>query len=133
MNSALAAEISRLCLEVQPNLHKYQREVACCRRRIGQFLKSFDDSTAAEAAMVDLGLGRYLLPAGCRTLAEAVARLLDSMTPNPSSPYADIGRNVIRAIASYAGKPVALLCDGREATAHALIDSRPFTIAPPGR
>ncbi len=80
-DSALSAEISRLCLEVQPNLHKYQREVACCRRRIGQFLKSFDDSTAAEAAMVDLGLGRYLLPAGCRTLAEAVARLLDSMTP----------------------------------------------------
>src|SRR5439155_1321594 len=49
------------------------------------------------------------------------------------SPYADIGLNVIRATASYAGKPVALLRDGRKTPAQPFIDSRSFTVAPPGR
>src|SRR5262249_9432617 len=37
---------------------------------------SFDDSTS-DAAAVDLGLGRYLLPFGCQTLDEAVARIIE--------------------------------------------------------
>ncbi len=49
------------------------------------------------------------------------------------SPYANVGANVIRAIASYGGKPVSLMRDGRKTTAYALIDSRRYTIAPPGR
>jgi uncharacterized protein DUF4166/saccharopine dehydrogenase-like protein len=48
------------------------------------------------------------------------------------SPYAGLGLNVVRAIASYAGKRVALRRDGRAAFGHALIDSTCFTIAPPG-
>lgn len=48
------------------------------------------------------------------------------------SPYAGVGLNVIRAIASYAGKRVPLRRDGRSATGRALIDSRRFTIAVPG-
>jgi len=48
------------------------------------------------------------------------------------SPYANVGLNVIRAIASYAGKPVALMRDGRRANGYALIDAVDFTIAPPG-
>ncbi len=48
------------------------------------------------------------------------------------SPYAGVGLNVIRAIASYAGKRVALRRDGRAATGRALIESRRFTIAVPG-
>jgi hypothetical protein len=75
----LFREIGRLCLELQANLHRHQRAVGCCRGRIAQFLKSFGDSPSL--ARVDLGLGRYLLPAGCRTLTEAVDRLLDSLTP----------------------------------------------------
>src|SRR5207302_10985312 len=47
--------------------------------------------------------------------------------------YAEIVLKVIRATASYAGKPVALLRDGRKTSAHATIDSRSFTVAPPGR
>ena len=50
------------------------------------------------------------------------------------SPYANVGENVIRAIASYAGKPVGT---GRgQATAYALVDTRRYTIArglPPPR
>jgi hypothetical protein len=40
---------------------------------------------------------------------------------------------VIRAIASYAGKPVALRRDGRETTGYGLVDTRRYTIAPPGQ
>jgi hypothetical protein len=49
------------------------------------------------------------------------------------SPYANVGINVIRAIASYAGKPVAMIRDGRKAKGYALIDSWRYTIAPPGQ
>jgi hypothetical protein len=48
------------------------------------------------------------------------------------SPYAGVGLNVIRAIASYAGKPVRLVRDGRPAVGRGLIETRRFTIAPPG-
>jgi hypothetical protein len=48
------------------------------------------------------------------------------------SPFAEVGLNVFRAIASYSGKPLTVLRDGRKTTAYALIDSRTFTIAPPG-
>ncbi|EJZ20558.1 DUF4166 domain-containing protein [Rhizobium sp. Pop5] len=48
------------------------------------------------------------------------------------SPHVKIGLNVVRAIASYAGKPVAVLREGRQAKGHGLIDEMRVTIAPPG-
>lgn len=48
------------------------------------------------------------------------------------SPKAGLGRNVIEAIMSYAGKPVPVVKEGKLTTAPALIDSRYFTVAPPG-
>lgn len=45
------------------------------------------------------------------------------------SPYAGVGLNVIRAIASYAGKPVRA---GHTLVGYGLTDVRHFTIAPPG-
>jgi hypothetical protein len=47
------------------------------------------------------------------------------------SPYAGVGLNVIRAILSYAGKPLASTTNGK--ARYALIDTRRYTIAPPGR
>lgn len=49
------------------------------------------------------------------------------------SPYAGIGLNVVRAIASYAGAPVKLRRGGASATGIGLAESRRFTVAPPGR
>src|SRR5262249_21784773 len=49
------------------------------------------------------------------------------------SPYASVGRNVIRAIASYAGQEVAIRRDGHEVRAPALLDSHYRVIAVPGR
>jgi len=48
------------------------------------------------------------------------------------SPFSDIGLSVVRAIASYAGKALTVRRHGRATTATALVDSRWFTIAPPG-
>jgi serine/threonine protein kinase len=79
-DSAVARVVGRLCLDLQSNLHKYRRTVECCRPRTLQFLKALAD-VAAPAGDLDLGLGRYLLPDGCQTLDEAVARLLAGLTP----------------------------------------------------
>ncbi|WP_136621792.1 MULTISPECIES: SDR family oxidoreductase [Mesorhizobium] len=49
------------------------------------------------------------------------------------SPYAGVGENVIRAIAGYAGQPVALVRDGGKAQGHPLTEQMRYTIAPPGR
>ncbi|EJC79902.1 saccharopine dehydrogenase-like oxidoreductase [Rhizobium leguminosarum bv. trifolii WSM2297] len=49
----------------------------------------------------------------------------------PSS-HVKIGLNVVRAIATYAGKPVAVWRDGRKASGRGLIDDMRVVIAPPG-
>ena len=49
------------------------------------------------------------------------------------SPFAGLGLNVVRAIASYCGKPVELTRGGRKAVAFGLTELLRFTIAPPGR
>jgi hypothetical protein len=48
------------------------------------------------------------------------------------SPYAFFGRNVIHAISLYAGKPIELTRGGRISVGHALVETRRYTIAPPG-
>jgi hypothetical protein len=75
-DSALARAASRLSQELHINLHTHRRAVGCCHKRIEQFLKTFDDLTS-DAPVGDLGLGRYLLPFGCQTLDEAVARTVE--------------------------------------------------------
>ncbi len=48
------------------------------------------------------------------------------------SPYAGVGINVIRAIASYAGRPVRVIADGRPVDRPGLVASVTRTIAVPG-
>lgn len=48
------------------------------------------------------------------------------------SPFAGVGLNVIRAIASYTGKPLQVMRDGRWQSAYGLTESMRYTIAPPG-
>jgi hypothetical protein len=95
----------------------------------------FDVAARARGVFMLSGVSSYpvLTVAVVRRLSAGMTRIETIAGGVAPSPHADIGRNVIHAIASYAGKPVALLRDGRKTTAHALIDSRLFTIAPPGR
>jgi hypothetical protein len=48
------------------------------------------------------------------------------------SPHVQVGLSVIRALTSYAGRPLQLIRDGKDAQAVALVDSRRHVIAPPG-
>ena len=68
-----------------------------------------------------------------RHLMQGVARLESVRGGIAPSPYAGVGLNVIRAIASYAGQPVQLVRQGGPARGHALTETMRFTIAPPGR
>jgi Domain of unknown function (DUF4166)/Saccharopine dehydrogenase NADP binding domain len=95
----------------------------------------FDAAARVRGVFVLSGVSScpVLTAAVVRQLSAGMARVESIAGGIAPSPYADIGANVIRAIASYAGKPVALWRDGRRTSAPALIDSRLFTVAPPGR
>jgi hypothetical protein len=79
--AALIQEVGRVYQHLQTNLHKYRLAVDCCHDRLAEFVGSFEAQASAAGVPADLGLGRYLLPGGSRTLAEAVDRVLASLTP----------------------------------------------------
>ena len=89
-------------------------------RRAGVFAlsgaSSFPVLTAAVVRELAVGLGR-------------VDHVTGGVAP---SPFAGVGLNVIRAIAGYAGQPVACVRGGRPAVAHASTETMRTTIAPPG-
>jgi hypothetical protein len=68
-----------------------------------------------------------------RKLAAGLAHV-DTITAGVApSPYAGVGLNVVRAIASYAGKPIAVTEKGRSTFRYGLIDSRRMIVNVPGR
>jgi hypothetical protein len=113
----VALALSRVCEDLQANLHKYRRSLDCCHKRIDQFLKTFG-AAAASDARADLGLGRYLLPFGCRTLQEAVKRILDSLPPNEENVLHvgvwDLIRTTLRDNVHVCTAPVSLFRELRE-------------------
>ncbi len=95
----------------------------------------FDNAAKARGVFVLSGVSSFpvLTSAAVSELASGLAafdRIEAGVAP---SPYAGVGENVIRAIASYAGKPVTLMRDGKPAVAYGLTETRRVTIAPPGR
>src|SRR5580700_7939857 len=101
----------------------------------GDFVKGiiqFDADARAHGIFALAGVSSFpvLTAAVTRRLAQGMARI-DAVTAGIApSPHADVGLNVIRAIASYAGRPIQILRDGRKTVGYALIDSRRYTIAP---
>ena len=93
------------------------------------------DGVAKEKELVMLsGVSSFpvLSAAMVRDLAAGFRRI-DSITGGIApSPYAGVGYNVIRAIAGYAGKGILLRRNGRRGRARALVETKKFTIAPPG-
>jgi hypothetical protein len=95
---------------------------------------AFDDATrqAGSFALSGVSTCPALTAAVVRRLAQGVARL-DRVTAGIApSPHAGVGINVLRAVASYAGRPVSLSRDGVKAKGFALTETCRFTIAPPG-
>ena len=98
-------------------------------------IAQFDGQARAKGLFMLAGVSSFpvLTAAVIRRLSEGVARLDTVLGGIAPSPHANVGLNVIRAIASYAGTPVKLRREGRDATGYALIESVRYTIAPPGR
>ncbi|CAN7391314.1 DUF4166 domain-containing protein [Rhizobium sp. LjRoot254] len=66
-----------------------------------------------------------------RELARGMASVEHVESGIAPSPFAGIGLNVIRAIASYAGKPVRRMLGGQLESGYGLTESRRMTICPP--
>ena len=95
----------------------------------------FDADARARGLFVLAGVSSFpvLTAAVIRRLQQGMARIETVTGGIAPSPYANVGRNVIRAIASYAGKAIKLRRDGRETVGYALIETKRYTIAPPGQ
>jgi hypothetical protein len=68
-----------------------------------------------------------------RRLAAPLARVDEIAGGIAPSPFAGVGANVIRAIAGYAGQPVAYLGRTAKIIGRPFMQQRRYTIAPPGR
>jgi len=103
--------------------------------RFVEGVAAFDDEARAQDIFVLSGVSSFpvLTAAVVRAMSHDMTRLDDVAAGIAPSPFADIGPNVFRAIAGYAGKKVSIRRDGAPKTAYALINSRYFTVAPPGR
>jgi len=89
-------------------------------RAKGLFVLSAVSSTPALSGAVARHLSKDM--AGVESIEGGIA----------PSPFAGIGRNVIEAITSYAGRPVRVTRNGVVITARGLAETRRMTIAPPG-
>ena len=96
-------------------------------------IAQFDEEARRQRVVALSGASSFplLTAAAVRHLAAGMHRMEKVTAGIAPSPYAPIGRNVVRAIASYAGKPVRGT-DG-SVIGYGLTQSRRYVIAPPGR
>jgi Domain of unknown function (DUF4166)/Saccharopine dehydrogenase NADP binding domain len=94
----------------------------------------FDEAARAANRYVLSGVSSFpvLTAAAVRHLSSDMARVDAIRGGIAPSPYAGVGENVIRAIASYAGRPLSLRRDGKAGIGHPFTEHMRFTIAPPG-
>ncbi len=95
----------------------------------------FDAEARAAGVYVLSGVSSFpvLTAAVVRRLSRDMVRVDRIRGGIAPSPYAGVGLNVIRAIAGYAGKPVALRRLGKPSHGNALTETMRYTIAPPGQ
>lgn len=98
-------------------------------------VRQFDAEAQRRRVFVLSGVSSFpvLTAAVCRRLAKGLDEVRAITGGIAPSPYAGVGANVIRAISSYAGKPIALTRAGQPSTGYGLTETRRFTIGPPGR
>jgi hypothetical protein len=95
---------------------------------------TFDEAARAAGVYILSGVSSFpvLTAAVVRRLTGDGARITSIRGGIAPSPYAGVGLNVVRAIASYAGQPIALKRAGRFITAYPFTASLRFVIAVPG-
>ena len=96
---------------------------------------AFDEQAKEAGLFVLSGVSSFpvLTAAVVRRLSSGMVRVDSIRGGIAPSPFAGVGENVIRAIASYAGHPVRLVRDGKQAEGRPLTEQTRYTIAPPGR
>lgn len=97
-------------------------------------IAQFDTQAKARGVFMLSGASSFplLTAAVTRRLSAGMAHIEAISAGIAPSPCATLGLNVIRSIASYCGKPFALVRDGRPSVGYGLTETRRFTIAPPG-
>jgi hypothetical protein len=98
-------------------------------------IRQFDSEARAKNIYVLSGVSSFpvLTAAVVRKLSYDMTCVNSIRGGIAPSPYAGVGLNVIRAIASYAGKPLSLVRSGKLATGYALTETMRYTICPPGQ
>ena len=123
----------------------YRLVEACIARRVHyldladgaefvQGIGKFDAEARGAGVYVLSGVSSFpvLTAAVVRHLSADLCRV-DTITGGIApSPFAGVGVNVIKAIASYAGQSTDLRRGGRAVTGHPFTEQRRFTISPPG-
>ncbi len=96
---------------------------------------AFDAAARAAGIYILSGVSSFpvLTAAVVRRLARDMAQVHEITGGIAPSPFAIVGENVIRAIASYAGQPVAPGARSVRNIGRPFTEQRRFTIAPPGR
>jgi hypothetical protein len=97
-------------------------------------ISQFDQEAKAKNLYVLSGVSSFpvLTAAVVRKLSQDMTCVNTIRGGIAPSSYAGVGLNVIRALASYAGKPVSLIRHGKPATGYALTETMRYTISPPG-
>lgn len=98
-------------------------------------VSQFDAAARDQQIFVLSGVSSFpvLTAAVVRRLSKDL-KLVTSITGGVApSPYAGVGKNVIRAISAYAGQSVKLVRGGISTSASALVENLRYTVAPPGR
>lgn len=100
-----------------------------------QGIEAFDEEARAAGIFVLSGVSSYpvLTAAVVRALLPGMAVVRNITGGIAPSPYAGVGLNVIRAIASYAGKPVSIRRDSQTRQSFPFTETIQFVIAPPGK
>jgi hypothetical protein len=95
----------------------------------------FNDAAQAAGVFVLSGVSSFpvLTAAVVRKLAEGMSSVRGIRGGIAPSPYAGVGLNVIRAIASYAGQRIAIRRRGATGTGWPFAESERFVVAVPGR
>jgi Domain of unknown function (DUF4166)/Saccharopine dehydrogenase NADP binding domain len=98
-------------------------------------VRAFDDAARTAGIFVLSGVSSFpvLTAAVVRRLTSGVTRVDSIQGGIAPSPFAGVGGNVIRAIASYAGQRVVVRRKGKSTAGYPLTEHMRFTIAPPGR
>lgn len=97
-------------------------------------IRQFDNDARAKNIFILSGVSSYpvLTAAVTRKLAQGMAQVNSITAGIAPSPYAGVGLNVIRAIASYSGKPVKLIYRKGPDIGYSMLDNMRYTVCPPG-